>query len=299
MKSSIALAFAATAAAWSVLAASQTKTAFERTVYFTARDQVGAHVPGLSPADISVRDGGREREIRRVGPSRTRLKLALAIDEGLSPDMIIRQAVQRFVQQLQGSADIAIYLVGVGNAKLVDYTSDQRTLVDAINKFPLRAQGGGNLVESLYELARLQRPVEGRRVIVILATEIPQRTTVTANGVLDQLRDSGAVLYAATLVGPAGTMETRTPESGNLETVEEIERDRALNDGTKQSGGLRLGSLRREGFQPLLDRISRELLSEYEVTYVIPAGSSSDGRLSITSKRKGITVRGPTRVPRL
>jgi VWFA-related protein len=292
----VALVVAAGAA---LLAGAQTKTAVERTVYITARDERGAYVPDLVAADLTVREGGREREIRRVGPSRARLKVSLAIDESLSPDVNIRRAVLRLVQQLQGSADIALYLVGLGNAKLLDYTADSATLLNAVNRLSLRAQGGGNLVESLYELARGQRSVEGRRVIVVLATEIPQRMTVTANGVLDQLRDTGTVLYAATLVGPAGTIEPPTPDMAHLETVEEVERDRALNDGTRQSGGLRLASLRLEGFQAALDRVAGELLHQYEVTYVMPAGSKSDGRVNVAAKRKGVTVRGPTQVPKL
>lgn len=292
-------ALIAVTAGASLLAEAQTKTAVERTVYVTARDQGGAYVPDLRAADLTVKEAGKEREIRRVGPSRARLKVCLAIDESLSPDVSVRQAVLRFVQQFQGSADIALYLVGVGNAKLVDYTADPLAVLNGINRLPLRAQGGGNLVESLYELARGQRSLEGRRVIVVLTTEIPQRFTVTANGVLDQLRDTGTVLYAATLVGPAGTVEPPTPDTAHLETVEEVERDRALNDGTKQSGGLRLASLRMEGFQLALDRIGRELLHEYEVTYVIPAGTKSDGRVNITAKRKGVTVRGPTQVPKI
>lgn len=293
----LGMVFVGVTAGASLVAGVQTRTAVERTVYFTARNHSGAHVADLTAVDLTVKEGGKEREILRVGPSDARLKICLAIDEGLSPDVVIRQAASRFVEGLHGSADIALYLVGHGNAKLVDYTADYRPLLKAINSLPRRPQGGGNLVESLYELARGQRSIEGRRVIVMLATEIPQRITVTANGVLDQLRDSGTALYAVTLVGPAGTVPPPTPDMAHLETTEEVERDRALNDGTRQSGGLRLSSMRMDDFPAALDRIRGELLNQYELTYVMPAGSKSDGRVSITTKRKSLTVRGPARVP--
>src|SRR5262249_9377613 len=146
----------------------------------------------------------------------------------------------------QGSADIALHLVGPANTRLVDYTADPAPILKALRDLPSRAQGAGNLVESLFELAKTQRRVEGRRVLVVLATEVPQRRTVTAKGVLDQLRDTGAVLFAVTLTGPAGTAEPMTPDMAHLETTEEVERDRALNDGTRQSGGFRVSALRVE-----------------------------------------------------
>jgi VWFA-related protein len=277
----------------------QTAAAIERTVYFTARHQSGPYVADLTPADLIVREAGREREILSVRRSSLRLKICLAIDEALSPDAVIRQAAQRFVEQFQGSADIALYLAGHGNAKLVDYTANAAPLQRAIASLPQRAQGGGNLVESLYELAKSQRSIEGRRALVILASELPQRTTVTANGVLDQLRDNGIVLYAVTLVGPAGTVDPPTPETAHLETIEEVERDRALNDGTRQSGGLRIPSMRVDDFVAALDRIRGELLNQYELTYVLPPGAKSDGRVSLASKRRGITVRAPSQLPKL
>ena len=277
----------------------QTRTTVQRTVYVTATDSRGMYVADLTSADVTVKEGGREREILRVEPSRARLKVCLAIDEGLSPDADLRRAAFRFIEQLHQSGEIALYRVGRGNVKLVDYTSDLGPFLKALNEFPLRAQGDGNLVESLYELAKSQRSLEGRRVIVVLATDIPQRSTVTANGVLDELRNNGSVLYAATLVGPIRPSEAPTPDMPHLETTEEVERDRVLNDGTRQSGGLRLSSLRIEGFPAALDRIRAELLHQYVVTYVMPEGSKSDGRVSIAARRRGVTVRGPSQVPKL
>ena len=42
-----------------------------------------------------------------------------------------------------------------------------------------------------------------------------------------------------------------------------------------------------------------QLLNQFELTYVIPAGSISDGRLIITTTRKGVTVRGPQQMPKI
>jgi hypothetical protein len=296
----LGILFVGLTAGASLLAGPQARTDVQRTVYVTATDQAGLPVSDLAPADLTLKEGGRERQILRVEPSQARLKIALAVDELVSADGVVRQAALRFVQQLHESGDVALYLVGRRNEKRVDYTSDLGPFISAINAFPTRPQYPGNLVESLYEIARDQRSLEGRRVIVILAPEIPQVSSVTADGVLDQLRDTGAVFYAVTVVGFAnsGTLQqapgTRL-EGGDL--TSEVERDRVVGDGPKQSGGLTLSSARVEGFPSALARIAGDLLHQYVVTYVLPAGSRSDGRVNIVPRRKGLTVRGPNRVP--
>lgn len=287
------------AAGASVLVGAQTKPEIQRAVYFTAVDRAGTHITDLTPADLTIREGGRDRPVLTLHPSTARLKVSLAIAERLSPDIVVRQAVSRFIQQFQGAADIALYLIGAGNAKLVDYTRDPQPLLKALASLPMRSQGGGNLVESLFELTRDQRSIEGRRAIVLLATEVPEPTTVTANGVLDQLRDTGTVLYAATVVGPATSLQMSPDNMARLETVEEVERDRALNDGTRQSGGLRLPVLRVDDFSRALDSIRGELQHEWVATYTMPSGTKSDGRVSLSSKRRGVTVRSLSQLPKL
>ena len=295
--------FASLAAGVSLLAAPQARSDVRRTVYVTATDQAGRDVSDLVPADLTVKEGGKARQIVRVEPSRARLKIALAVDQMFSPDGVIRRAALGFLQHFGGSADMALYVMGRRNEKRVDYTTDLLPFISAVNAFPASPQLSGDVVGALFEIAKDQHALEGRRVIVTLAPEIPQLSSVTANGVLDQLRDNGVVLYAATLVGlsTSGGSLTEAPatrlEGGDLTT--QMEGDKVLNDGTKQSGGLRVPSGRSEGFQAALDRIAGDLQHQYAVTYVIAAGSKSDGRLSIDAKRKGLTVRGPRQVPKI
>jgi hypothetical protein len=279
-----------------VLPGAQQAGEVRRTIFITATNSAGAYVGDLRASDVAVIEGGAGRQVVVVEPSTLRLKVCLGIDEGLPPDPTFRRAVVRFVEQLQGSADVALYLLGHGNAKLLDYTHDPARFTAALTGLPLRGQGDGNLVESLFELARSQRTIEGRRTLVVLATETQQRSTVTAGGVLDELRDSGSAFYALTVAGPAGPTEIPTPDMSHLINPEEIERDRALNEGTRLSGGLRLTVLSLEGFPAALDRVRNELLNQYSVTYILPPGARSDGRLRVTTARRGIVLRAPTQV---
>jgi hypothetical protein len=286
-----------------LLAGAQITVDVHRTVYVTATDRDGEHVTDLTAADLKIEEDGREREILDVVPSTAPLKIALAVDELLAPYRVVREAVWRFVQRLSQHGDMALYLVGRRNEKQVEYTRDVAPFWNAINAFPLRPRSQGALVESLHEIAQEQRSQEGRRVIVALAPEMAQVSNIRAEAVLDDLRETGAVLHTVTIMSTfdAAPVLEESPmtrlEGGDL--TQQVERDRVLGNGPRQSGGLRLSFMDAEAFPIALDRIATALLNEYIVTYVMPAGTESDGDVRIESRRQGVSVRGPRRLPEL
>ena len=62
----------------------QNKTDVQRAIYLTATDRTGAHVSDLTPADLTVREGGRDRQLLTLQPSTARLKISIAIAERIS-----------------------------------------------------------------------------------------------------------------------------------------------------------------------------------------------------------------------
>lgn len=300
---SLVLLVAGLAAGATLAAGAQSRIDVQRSLYVTAIDQSGAGVLDLTAADLTVKEGGRNREVLRVERAQGRLKIALAVEELLTPYNVVRQALGGFIDRVQG-ADIALYVIGRRNEKRVDYTSDIMPLVTAINAFPPHATGDGIIVEALFDIAQEQRLLEGRRVIVVVATETVQISSVTAESVLGQIRNARGVLYAATLKSAEVFAPPSEATSGGRRLSLEsqatgMERDKVIGDGTRQSGGLRVSSVRIDGFPAALHRIANDLQSQYVVTYRLPAGSTSGGEVSVSANRKGLTVRGPTRVPDL
>lgn len=270
-----------------------------RTVYVTASASDGSALPALNAADLLVREGDRSRQVLRVEPSRGKLQVAIAVEELLAPDNEVRRAVANFIDQIRESGALALYTVGRRMEKRVGYSSEIVPFAAAINKFPVRAVEPGDLVQALHEIARDQRSLEGRHVIVAVATQTAQVSTMTANGVLEQLTGGRTVLYAATLAGS----ETSTAPSGttsggrrlDLEgQVNGLERDRVFSDATRQSGGLHLSSQRTTGLWTALERIAAELQQQYVVSY--DGDLRSDGSVAIEAARPGLRLRGPTRV---
>lgn len=277
------------------------QAAVQRTIYVTATDDRGAHFSDLAVMDVLVKDGGRAREVVRVQPSSERLRVAIAVDELLAPNLVVRQAIVRFVQRLQSAGDLALYLVGRITERRVNYSGDVAPFLHAVNAFPAKASYPGNVIEAVVQIARDQQPLEGRRVIVVIAPEISQTSAVTADAALDELRAAGVVLHSATYVGwrtSPGTLQEVPPtrlEGGDL--TQAVERDRLLGDGPKQSGGLRLPTSQPDGFGPALERIADDLVHQWRVTYLIPAGGRSDGRINVDANRRNLKLRGPSRLP--
>jgi hypothetical protein len=270
-----------------------------RTVYITAAAADGSALKSLNSSDIVVREGDHVRPVVRVEPSRGTLRVAIAVEERLAPDNEVRRSVANFIDQIRESGQLALYTVGRRTERRVDYSSEIVPFAAAINNFPVRAVEPADLVQAVQEIARQQRRLEGRHVIVAVATQTAQVSSVTANAVLEELTGGRAVLYAATIAGAeTSTMPIGATSGGrrlDLEgQVSGLERDKMFNEGTRQSGGVHISSPRTAGLWTALERIAAELQRQYVVSY--DGAMTSDGAVTIESARRDITVRGPTRV---
>jgi hypothetical protein len=134
---------------------------------------------------------------------------------------------------------------------------------------------------------------------VIVALWVPgvEHTTVPARYVLDQLRDSGASLHVFLMESRAARqMAPVTRPSALLE--ENMNLGEVLGDGSKQSGGRREEIVAATGVLVGLQRLAEDLIDQYEITYSLPAGVKPSDRLSVSAKRKGLSVRAPNRIPK-
>jgi len=74
-----------------------------------------------------------------------------------------------------------------------------------------------------------------------------------------------------------------------------VDVEQVLGDGSKESGG-RHDQVISTTLVPALERIADELLSQYSVTCVLPAGVKPNDKLSISTKRKGARIQAPARL---
>jgi hypothetical protein len=109
---------------------------------------------------------------------------------------------------------------------------------------------------------------------------------------------SGAILYVIAgarlaQLNPSSVPLAKDKPADLLE--HQLDINRVLGDGPKQTGGRRVEIGGLGGAIPELQSVAAQLKQQYLITYVVPAGEKLNQKLSVSSRRRGITVRAPSR----
>lgn len=267
-------------------AASDVRT---RDVYVSVLDAREAPVAGLTAADFTVREDGTAREVLRAGPATAPMQLILIVDdsEAMTPALQpMREGLTKFVEKLQGRAEIGIVTVGERSTSLVNSTTDVNVLKRAINRTFARSGAGAYLLDGINEVSQgFEKRKADRPVIVAVTMEGVEFSNLQYETVLKTLDAGGATLHVLSVGMPSSSM---ADEMRNLNAV--------VAEGTKRSGGRRDQVLAVSGIPDALSRVADELLNQYVVTYGRPDKLIPPEKLQVTVSRPGVTVRARTRV---
>ena len=278
---------AATVLAADVLAQRATAVPVVQAVYVSATDRKHVPVTDLTAREFTVREGGDIREIIKVESATAPMRIAIIVDD--SGTGIFRVPVANFINQLLGRADFAIKHVIAQAHTLVDYTSDVEQLRSAILKIGVRAATpeGGRVVEAIYDTAKELRGVD-RPIIVVLTDTYASYSSLPAHHVMEELQNSGAVLYviAVAQLASLNPSSVPTPKDKPSDLLEQsLDINRVLGDGPKQSGGRRVEIGGLGGMIPELQGVATELKQQYLITYVVPAGGRLNQRIEASARR--------------
>jgi hypothetical protein len=262
-----------------------------RTVYVTVTDGQGAAVPGLTPADFTIKEGGKEREVLKAVPATARMRLAVMVEERLLGDHAIRTGLFEFMKRLQPAAETAFISIGLRNTTVVDYTTDINAIVAGLNGLSLNPPPQSNLSEGILDIGKaIEKERPERPVIVVVAVSGGQSGGASANEVLNQLRQSAAGMHVVSIA----TNQTSTAV-GSL--ADESNREQVLGDGAKQSGGRRIEVTATLAVPKALQQIAGDLGAQYVIQYALPDGVKPDRRLNVALKRRGVSLRAPSLIP--
>lgn len=282
-----------------VLAAPLEAQAQDRTrrVHFTAVDRNGAVVTDLAAAEVTVKEGGKSREITAVRPATEPLQVAILVDDNGTG--IFRVPVGRFIEGLLGRAAFSIVTVAGQPRALTPFTGNSDTLREAIAQLIARpaSPDGGQLLSGIHESALdFERRKVERPVIVALTVGGEEHAPLPPHHVLDQLRRSGAALHVVSVVG--STLRSTAPASRPADLLNEnLGLQEVLGDGPKRSGGRREEVPAIAGALTGLQQLAETLKRQYVVEYTLPAGVKPSDRFSIATKRRDVTLRAPTHIP--
>ena len=258
-------------------------------VYVSVVDAKGDAATGLTAADFHVTEDGVQREVLKAGPATEPLTVAFLVDDSqvAAPQIqMIREGAENFVTALAGKAEISLQTFGERPAIAVEYTSDQKKLLDGVHHLFARPGSGAYLMEAIVEACHgIDKRKPARPVIAVLMVD---RDVEFSNSyyqsVLNEIQKAGAILNVVSL-GPVH--QTIGDEIRN--------RDQVVAIGTESTGGRRDHPLSFTAAGPAMKQLAGELLNQYVVTYARPERLIPPEKIAVTVSKPGLTARARTR----
>lgn len=254
-------------------------------MFVSAVDDKGEPVAGLGPDAFVVTEDGRRREVLRVSPATEPIDIALLIDNSQAARAMVtyfRESLPKFVAALAPRGQIAVITLADRPTIAVNYTSDVKRLTDAVTRIFPMTESGMTLLDAIVEVAEGQKKrATPRAAIVPIVTDGVEFTNRYHRDVIRALRDARTALH---MVG-IGVFQ-HSEEHGLRE------RSLLLDAGPNESGGQRIALLNPTGLDKALEKLARELSSQYKVVYGRPQSIIPPEKIQVSSGKTGVTMRG-------
>jgi VWFA-related protein len=257
----------------------------ERTLFVGAVNDKGEPVEGLGPEAFVVREDGVRREVLRVSPATEPMDIALLVDNSTAAAeeiTFLRTALSKFVQTMALGNKIAVITLADRPTIKVEYTDDAVRLKDAASSLFSTPMSGMTLLDAIIETVNgMQKRETPRAVVVPVITDGVEFTTHYYRDVVNTLVKNHVALHMVT-IGPFYHDE----EHGMRE------RSFLLDAGPRDSGGQRLSLLSAHGLDGAMDKLAKELKSQYKVVYSRPESLIPPDKVTVSAGKPGLTVRG-------
>jgi VWFA-related protein len=256
----------------------------ERTLFVSAVDSRGEPIEGLSVSDFVVTEDGRRREILRVSRAIEPMDIAVLVDNSAASSsaiMTIRRGLAAFASTLGSPHQIAIVALADRPTILVDYTSSRERIDQGIGRLFAMQGSGMTLLDAIVEVsAGLRRREATRAVIVPVITNGAEFSNRYSREVIAALTEAGAGLHGI-VIGHLG-----------IGSIAERERAIVFDAGTRGTGGQHVTLLIESAAEQALQKLARELSSQYKVVYGRPESLIPPEKIEVAAAKPGITMRG-------
>lgn len=281
----LALVCVTALAGFGIRSHAQNRETRERALFVSAVDKDGEPVGGLGPDAFIVREDGARREVLRVSRATEPIDIALLVDNSTAASdevVFLREALSKFVAKMSPGNNMAVVTLADRPTIAVDYTNDTKRLADAVGRvFPM-PQSGMTLLDAILEtsqgLARRETP---RAVIIPVITDGIEFTNRYSTDVVAALERVDAALHVV------GIGQFSYSEEHGIR-----ERSFLLSNGPAKSGGQHITLLSPHGLDQAMQRLARELSSQYKVIYGRPQSLIPPERTDVSSAKAGVTMRG-------
>ena len=249
-------------------------------------EKTRAPITGLGPEAFNIKEDGKSREVLRVTPATSPMPIAVLIDntEGATRTITdLRKGLATFIRELDGVGPMALISVADRPTILIDYTTDQKKLLDAAGRIFAVSNSGATLLDAIVEVGKgLQKREADRAAMVIVTTEHTEFSTRHYSEVLEALAKSGAMMSAVVFTSPSGL------------SLDDAARNRAtvLDEGPRDSGGVRLDVLTSLAYDTRLHDVAAILKNQHRVVYARPQTLIPPEKITVAATKPGQEAHG-------
>jgi VWFA-related protein len=265
----------------------------ERTLYVSAVDKSGAPIEGLGPDAFIVKENGIRREVLHVSRAVEPIDISLLIDNSAAATddiLYFRKAIPAFIQALSPANPIALIGLADRPTVLTSSTTDTKKLTKQAEGLFARPQTGATFLDAIYEVSKgLQSRDSARAAIVGIITDGTEFTNRYSKDVVAEALQAQTSVQLVTI----GRFEHNDDDQAIRE------RSFLLTDAPKATGGRIYTMLTANGLAQNLEKLAKDLQSQYKVVYGRPAEIIPANSLEVTSSREDVSVRAtPARTPK-
>lgn len=266
--------------------ASQRPVSRERSLFVSAVDSSGEPVDGLGPDAFVVREDGVRREVLRVSRATEPIDVAILVDNSQAASdeiTFFREGLSKFVAKMAPGNHVALIALADRPTILVDYTNDTKRLSDTVGRLFPMSGSGMTLLDAMFETSKgLEKRETPRAVMVPVLTDGVEFSNHYHRDVVTTLRKARTAVHMVTI--------GQFPHSEEPQGTRE--RSLLLDLAPRETGGQRISLLSSHGLDPALQRLARELLAQYKVTYGRPESLVPPEQAEVSSGKAGVTMRG-------
>jgi Ca-activated chloride channel homolog len=238
-------------------------------------DNQGKAIADLKLEDFELRVDGQPRQISEIGFSNTPVRLVMLFDNSSSLSAardFEKQAATKFFRNVMRPIDeAAIFSVSTVPMLEQPLTHDVKTLVRTIERFG-KPEGATALFDAIAQAAAYLRPIQGRKVIVIVSDGADTISELDFDSTLRQAQAADCQLYA---------VQTGLIENAN---VRDLAAERRMQEMAAQTGGAVYVPKGTADLDVAFAQISADLAQQYILSYY-PTNDPRDGRFRVISLR--------------
>jgi Ca-activated chloride channel homolog len=271
-------------------------TAAAVAVDVAVRNRAGRPVTGLTADDFELLDNGVVQKIDTISYGKLPIDVTIALDasHSVTGTMLdrLRRAVSQLMRDLQKDDRLKLMLFNQRIARIVDFTSDVKTVETAISNV---SAGGSTALRDAMSVALVSAAEPDRRQLVVFFTDGSDSSSTTSDDVLMRVaqRTRATLTFVVPGVFARHTIISRMP--GVPSTTTFSGRPGAypplLTSLARETGG----SVLPVGGQIDLGAAFRRVLGDFRTTYVLyytPRGVETGGyhTIEVKTAREGTQV---------